>query len=83
MAGDFPSDPRRLGRRIERQRCRPDRGEAVAHILVAQVFEKHAIPAPVGKGRVLLYTTQIIMRGLPHQTFKLLFNGIYYSVMNH
>jgi hypothetical protein len=40
-----------------------------------------AVEAPVGKGRVLLYTPQIIMRGLPHQTFKLLFNGIYYSVM--
>ena len=40
-----------------------------------------AVEAKVGKGTALLYTPQIIMRGLPHQTFKLLFNGIYYSVM--
>jgi hypothetical protein len=37
-----------------------------------------AVEAKVGKGTALLYTPQIIMRGLPHQTFKLLFNGIYY-----
>jgi hypothetical protein len=40
-----------------------------------------AVEARVGKGTALLYTPQIIMRGLPHQTFKLLFNGIYSSVM--
>jgi len=41
-----------------------------------------AVEARIGKGRALLYTPRIIERGQPHQTFKLLFNGIYYSVMN-
>jgi hypothetical protein len=41
-----------------------------------------AIDARVGKGRVLLFGPSIIQRGQPHGTFKFLFNGIYYSVMN-
>jgi len=40
------------------------------------------VEAPVGKGKALLFTPKIVERGQPHQTFKLLFNGIYYSVMN-
>jgi hypothetical protein len=37
-----------------------------------------ALEARVGKGRVLLFGPEILMRGQPHGTFKLLFNGIYY-----
>jgi hypothetical protein len=40
-----------------------------------------AAEARVGKGRALLYTAEIIQRGQPHATFKLLFNGIFESVM--
>jgi hypothetical protein len=36
-----------------------------------------AIEASVGKGRVLLFGSEIIKRAQPHATFKLLFNGIY------
>ena len=36
-----------------------------------------AAEAPVGKGKLLLYTAEILQRGQPHATFKLLFNGIY------
>jgi hypothetical protein len=39
-----------------------------------------AAEATVGKGRVLLYTTEILQRAQPHATFKLLFNGIMESV---
>ena len=40
-----------------------------------------AVEARVGKGRVLLYAPEILQRAQPHGTFKLLFNGIYESVM--
>jgi hypothetical protein len=40
-----------------------------------------AAEAKVGAGRVLLYTAPILQRGQPHATFKLLFNGIFESVM--
>jgi hypothetical protein len=36
-----------------------------------------AAEAPVGKGKVFLYTAEIIQRAQPHATFKLLFNAIY------
>jgi hypothetical protein len=39
-----------------------------------------AIDAAVGKGHVLLFGPEIIKRAQPHGTFKLLFNGIFYSV---
>jgi hypothetical protein len=35
------------------------------------------IEARVGRGWVFLYGPEIIFRGQPHGTFKLLFNGIY------
>jgi zinc carboxypeptidase len=35
------------------------------------------IDAPVGRGRVFLFTPEITFRGQPHGTFKFLFNGIY------
>ena len=35
--------------------------------------------APVGEGRVLLYGPEVAFRGQSHGTFKLLFNGLYYS----
>ena len=38
-----------------------------------------AVAAKVGKGNVLLYGPDILQRGQPHGTFKLLFNGIYYQ----
>jgi hypothetical protein len=37
------------------------------------------IEAQVGKGKLFLYGPEIIFRGQPHGTFKLLFNGIYYG----
>ncbi len=37
------------------------------------------IDAPVGKGRLFLFTPEITFRGQPHGTFKFLFNGIYLS----
>ena len=40
-----------------------------------------AIEAPIGKGRVLLFGPEILKRAQPHGTFKLLFNGIYYSAV--
>jgi hypothetical protein len=40
-----------------------------------------AIDASVGKGHVLLFGPEILQRAQPHGTFKLLFNGIYSSVM--
>jgi len=40
-----------------------------------------ALEARVGKGRVLLYGPEILQRAQPHGTFKLLFNGIYSSVL--
>ncbi len=41
-----------------------------------------AAEARVGKGRVLLYAPEILQRGQPHGTFKLLFNALYESVMD-
>ena len=38
-----------------------------------------AIEAPYGKGRLYLFGPEILFRGQPHGTFKLLFNGIYYG----
>jgi hypothetical protein len=38
-----------------------------------------AVAVKVGKGNVLLYGPEILQRGQPHGTFKLLFNGIYYQ----
>jgi hypothetical protein len=38
-----------------------------------------AVEARVGKGRALLFGPEILKRAQPHGTFKLLFNGIYYS----
>jgi Zinc carboxypeptidase len=35
------------------------------------------IDAPVGKGRVFLFSPELTFRAQPHGTFKLLFNGIY------
>jgi hypothetical protein len=40
-----------------------------------------AAEARVGKGRVLLFGPEILQRAQPHGTFKLLFNGIYSSVV--
>ena len=40
------------------------------------------VEAKVGAGRVLMFTPEILQRAQPHGTFKFLFNGIYYSVMN-
>jgi len=36
-----------------------------------------AVDAKVGRGRALLYSVEILQRGQPHATFKLLFNAIY------
>jgi hypothetical protein len=38
-----------------------------------------ALEASVGKGKVLLIGPEITFRAQPHGTFKLLFNGIFYS----
>ncbi|MBN1939628.1 MAG: peptidase [Candidatus Aminicenantes bacterium] len=35
------------------------------------------VEAPVGKGRLVLFGPEILFRGQPHGTFKLLFNGIH------
>lgn len=40
-----------------------------------------AVEARLGKGRVLLFGSEILQRAQPHGTFKFLFNGIYLSVM--
>jgi hypothetical protein len=37
------------------------------------------VEAPVGKGHVVLFGNEVVWRGQPHGTFKLLFNGIYYG----
>ena len=37
------------------------------------------LEASLGKGRMVLYGPEILFRGQPHGTFKLLFNGIYLS----
>jgi hypothetical protein len=37
------------------------------------------IDAPFGKGRVFLYGPEVTFRAQPHGTYKLLFNGIYFS----
>ena len=36
-----------------------------------------AVEARVGKGRAILFAPEILQRGQPHATFKLLFNSIY------
>ena len=36
-----------------------------------------AVEAPFGKGRIYLFGPEILFRGQPHGTFKLLFNGIF------
>ena len=41
-----------------------------------------AAEAQVGNGKVLLFGPEILQRAQPHGTFKFLFNGIYYSVMD-
>lgn len=41
-----------------------------------------AAEAKFGAGRVLLFGPSILERAQPHGTFKFLFNGIYYSIMN-
>jgi hypothetical protein len=38
-----------------------------------------AIEAPYGKGKLFLFGPEIVFRGQPHGTFKLLFNGIFYG----
>ncbi|MDR1492172.1 MAG: hypothetical protein LBT05_05585 [Planctomycetaceae bacterium] len=38
-----------------------------------------AVEANVGKGKVLLFGTEITFRGQPHGSFNFLFNGIYYA----
>jgi hypothetical protein len=35
------------------------------------------VDAPVGKGRLVLFGNEVVWRGQPHGTFKLLFNGVY------
>jgi hypothetical protein len=35
------------------------------------------VEAPVGQGRAILFAPEILQRGQPHATFKLLFNSIY------
>jgi hypothetical protein len=35
------------------------------------------LEAPVGKGKLVLYGPEVLFRGQPHGTFKLLFNGIF------
>jgi hypothetical protein len=37
------------------------------------------LEAKLGRGKLFLYGPEIIFRGQPHGTFKLLFNGIYYG----
>jgi hypothetical protein len=41
-----------------------------------------AAEARVGNGKVLLFGPEILQRAQPHGTFKFLFNGLYYSVMD-
>ena len=41
-----------------------------------------AAEARVGTGKVLFFGPEILQRAQPHGTFKFLFNGIYYSVMD-
>ena len=36
-----------------------------------------AVDAAIGKGHVVLFAPEILQRGQPHATFKLLFNSIY------
>ncbi len=38
-----------------------------------------AVDATVGKGKVFLLSPEITFRAQPHNTFKFLFNGIYYG----
>ena len=37
------------------------------------------VEVPVGRGRLVMYGPEILFRAQPHGTFRLLFNGIYYS----
>jgi hypothetical protein len=39
-----------------------------------------AVEARVGKGRVVLYSAEILQRAQPHGTFKLLFNALFAPV---
>jgi hypothetical protein len=41
-----------------------------------------AAEARVGTGKVLLFGPEILQRAQPHGTFKFLFNGLYFSVMD-
>jgi hypothetical protein len=36
--------------------------------------------AKVGEGKLVLYGPEVLFRAQPHGTFKLVFNGLYYSV---
>jgi hypothetical protein len=38
------------------------------------------LEATLGRGKLFLYGPEIIFRGQPHGTFKLLFNGLYYGL---
>jgi len=38
-----------------------------------------ALEAPMGRGKLFLFGPEIMFRGQPHGTFKLMFNGIYYG----
>ena len=35
------------------------------------------VECPVGEGRVVLYGPDVLYRGQPHASFKLVFNGLY------
>ncbi|HUF65920.1 MAG TPA: peptidase, partial [Gemmatimonadaceae bacterium] len=37
------------------------------------------VQVPVGRGRLVMYGPEVLFRAQPHGTFRLLFNGIYYS----
>ncbi len=37
------------------------------------------VEVPVGRGRLVMYGPEVLFRAQPHGTFRLLFNGIYYS----
>ena len=52
--GNGAGDARGMARRIERERIAPDRGEALAHGLVAQIVEMDAVALPVGELDVVL-----------------------------
>jgi hypothetical protein len=37
------------------------------------------VEVQVGRGRLVMYGPEVLFRAQPHGTFRLLFNGIYYS----